>query len=241
MRWFLALLLALAFVAAHDSGVEHEEPQFCYGGETPNFKPFALPAALLVLGIICVAGWQFSRKAFLIPFAVFFLIAGMALLWFAMELNSESIYFGAVGDTHEHADFAVMVNNQVVDFTNEYYLSFIGQERSRFVHLHEPNNVVHVHASGVTWDYFFRTINITLDDACLQVRDNSVCGATFIINGETVSTLKTPIRDGDRALFHYGQGNASAFFTQAVGDESCLYSGTCPERGVVTGCAVVPS
>jgi hypothetical protein len=134
-----------------------------------------------------------------------------------------------------------MVNNQLVDFSDERYLTTLERQNSRYVHLHDPDNVVHVHASGVTWEYFFRTINVTLDSSCLWVRGEPLCKATFMRNSTIVpGLLEQEIQEGDRALFHFGAGNVSIFFEQAVGNRSCLHSGTCLERGYLPGCRSGP-
>jgi hypothetical protein len=91
------------------------------------------------------------------------------------------------------------------------------------------------------WAYFFKSINVPVDDECLRLKNESICGAVFIINDIRIDTLNTPIHDGDKALFHYGGGNVLKFYNEAVGDYACMYSHTCPERGYYTDCAVTES
>lgn len=235
----LAILL-VPLAAAHETGVPHEEPQVC-GPSEPGAEGdwlFLIPLAAGIGLLLLTQLTAVPFKSLLALLALLFLIGGMWVLWVDLEINQDTIRFGAPGSAHLHADFQLMLNNQIVDLTDERYLSIQGQMLSDYVHLHHVDSVVHVHAENVTWRYFFKTINVPVDDECLRLRNESVCNATFIVNGERIGTLDTPISDGDRALFHYGGGNALGFFEEAVGNESCLYSHTCPERGFYTDCAV---
>jgi hypothetical protein len=242
MRWYLLfLLLLLPIAAAHDEGPPHEEPApaSCMPTDTVKLEYDWLIGTLIIIGALLLATRVLLPRTLAFVFIICALLLFAGALWLSylvLEINPQSAAFGRPGSTHLHADFQIMLNNQLVDLSNEYYFTYPEHTRSRFVHLHEPNYVVHVHATNVTWQYFFETLNLTMDGDCMSVRGVPLCDATFIVNGQEITTLNTPIRDGDQALFHYGAGNASLLFAQAVGNESCLYSGTCPERGIVTGC-----
>jgi hypothetical protein len=237
MRYALyaCIFLTLTTLVLADGDTEASQ---CFPTETEDITTFAIPYGLILFGIALIALWHIrGTPLFIAIFGALFIIFGLGILWFNLELNSETVHFGVMGSAHHHADFAVVINNKPVDFTNDYYLSYLGHVRSRYVHLHNPDNVIHIHAQGVTWEYVFRTLNVTMNDKCIQAKDTSYCQAGFVINGRQVNTLGTPVNDGDRALFHFGEGNASLLFDQAVGDKACLYSGTCPERGVMVGCS----
>lgn len=211
---------------------------------TPNSLLDPTNVAIVVILIMAGTGFlllgttQAGNVTNLLRIAgVIFLLFAVVYSLFALEVNTSTINFGAPGSARAYADFSVMVNNQLVDFTSMHYMSYKGEERSVYVQINAPDSVVHVYATGVTWKYFFHTLGVTMNDTCLSVQGKDICGATFLVNGKPVSSLDIPIHDGDRALFHYGTGNASVFFEQAVGNNSCLYSGTCPERGVLNGCS----
>jgi hypothetical protein len=247
-KYLLVLLCLLTSVHAHAADLHEngsnatEMLNVTAGAAAPQCLPYEasdsgrshIIIGLLLLGallLVLQSRYYATKPSMLLFGALFVFGVALTLYWFEVELNTESSKFSNTGVAHDHADFQVMVNNQLVDFTNDVYMSYPGHTLSRYIHLHHIDNVVHVHASGVTWNYFFETLEVPMNDTCITVQGTPICNATFLVNGEPVST------PGDRALFHYGTGNASAFFTQAVGDMSCVYEGTCPERGIAVGCA----
>ncbi len=199
-------------------------------------------ALSLALGLACLALGSYKNSTLFYGGAAIFLGFFLGYSFVLAEINSQSLHFGLPGSAHRHADFAVMIDNQLVAFTDEYYLSTATEQKSLYVHLHDLDSVVHVHATGVTWKYFFESINVTMNPYCLDVRGTPVCNATFVRNGVVEALLLSEeIQEGDRALFHFGQGNATNFYFQAVGTNSCLHSGTCPERGFLPGCSSTPT
>ena len=125
---------------------------------------------------------------------------------------------GAYGSSHEHADFKVYVNDKAVNFSQEKYMSpgvegvDCGNDTTKLAHLHNMDGgLVHKHARGVTWAYFFSTLNMNLTDSCL-VLDNGTgyCNGNgkrweYSVNGDAVSSIKDlEIHDKDRVLITYG-------------------------------------
>ncbi len=125
---------------------------------------------------------------------------------------------GAPGSTHEHADFKVYMNGAAYNFSQEKYMSALspnGEDNcgngTALAHLHDVDgDVVHKHATGVTWGYFFSTLNMSMDGACFTL-DNGAryCNSgnaawRYFLNGrETGSLAATEMHDLDRALFTY--------------------------------------
>ncbi len=257
MKWIVLLaIMLLPLAAAHtaedpnSTTHDHEElVDQCMGYDPVDDQNTYISVTLLLLGSGLIISNFFLKKkkqkiTKLVLLGVGLLLVIISGIWamLFLELNRESLSYGMPGSAHEHADFQLAINNQLVDFTNDYYLSYLGHERSRYVHLHEPDNVVHKHSTGVTWGYFFETLNVTLNGECISVRGSDICNATFIRNGEIIpNLLSQEIHEGDRALFHYGSGDAMFYFPYVVGNESCRHSGTCPERGTIKGCNGEPS
>ena len=125
---------------------------------------------------------------------------------------------GAPGSAHEHADFRVYMDGVAYNFSQEKYMaakSPNGEDNcgngTALAHLHDMDgDVAHKHATGVTWGYFFSTLNMSMDGACFILDNGTIyCNAgnakwRYFINGSEVSPLSTTeIRDLDRALFTY--------------------------------------
>jgi hypothetical protein len=155
--------------------------------------------------------------------------------------------------THMHANFAVFINGQQVDFS-PYMIGEDDTPKSDNVHLHVPRpDVVHVHTTLTTWDVFFTSIGfqltdpsfagITLDRTCLVMPDKTkLCsqqgGNTwkFIANGVPVDGLAdVNIGDLDRMLFSYGPETVEQVMeTQfpKVNNTACIVSELCLDRVV---------
>lgn len=143
-------------------------------------------------------------------------------------------------EIHEHADFAVYLDNIKYNFSQEKYMEIISQ-----IHMHDLNgNIIHKHANNVTLGLFFSSLSMSFNSTCF-VLDNftEYCSnPKFYVNGlENKEYDKYQINDLDRILISY---NSNATFDM-VSNDSCIYSYKCPERGsppeesnctVETGC-----
>lgn len=146
------------------------------------------------------------------------------------------------GKTHEHADLAIVIDGEPLDLRGERFQSKEGQVRSDFTHLHDGNGtVVHKHAIGVTWGYFFWTIGLPLYGDCMVGPDGvKRCdrGAdrwVAVANGQVTENLRdVEVRDLDRVMLWYGDeatDHITGHFEQIVTRDACIASKTCPERG----------
>lgn len=134
---------------------------------------------------------------------------------------------GKYGSEHSHADFKVYVNNAAIDFTQPQYQEHSGHSgneseeigcgnESQLAHLDNGDgDVVHKHATGVTWGYFFTELFMNMTNDCL-VLDNgaSYCNSgsarwRFFANGKETGPLKdAEIHDLCRVLFTYNATDA---------------------------------
>jgi hypothetical protein len=221
---FGVLLLSLAF-----SGLAH-------GGNTfwQNYDWYILGAGLVLLVYVL---FKLTKKLLVLGLIIAaIVIAGNIVL----ERNTSEI--GVVGDIHYHTDFAMYIDGQRYNFSQEKYMSTDNTSLSNFVHLHDLNGkVIHKHASGVTLGFFFETLGMKLNDTCLQLDDGtSFCNEEnkewkMYVDGEHNDEFaEYDLQDEDRILLSYGEDSEEEIQKQidAVSDEACIYSETCPERGV---------
>ncbi len=145
-------------------------------------------------------------------------------------------------EVHVHADFIIYVNDQKIDLASEKYQSSTKQILHKNVHLHDgDDNVVHRHAEGITFAEFLSSVGFNLTNECLT--DDA--GTTFCSDIDKVLTLyvnkvpKTIIteyipQEEDQVLLYYGTRDNPKLseYLGSITDESCIFSGTCPERGI---------
>lgn len=143
---------------------------------------------------------------------------------------------------HVHADFHIIVNDEQIDLSDDMYMTTAGQELSDSVHLHDNNgDVEHIHAEGLTFAEFLDSLGFTLTDACLTLDtgEEYCSGETeevlLYVNGELYTDpISTYVpEDEDRVLLYYGEATNENLDTylEAIPNDACYYSGTCPERG----------
>lgn len=151
----------------------------------------------------------------------FILIGAVAAILFMAIIR----YFAVTTahNTHYHANFALFLNGQRVDFSQPKYSEdipscvtdeeILPQQR---VHLHENNpDIVHVHHSGVTWGHLLANLGFTLgpnhliDDQGNIYQKNDSQKLSFIINGKvTANPYNTKIENEDRLLIDFGTESA---------------------------------
>jgi len=142
---------------------------------------------------------------------------------------------------HVHADFHIVVRDTLVDLSGDTFQTTSQQELHDHAHLHDNNgDVKHIHAQGVTFAEFLASLGITLTDTCLTL-DNKYCSneseeiLLFVDNELYTQPISQYIPvDDERILLYYGAYDLETIqpFLDAVPDDACYYSGTCPERGV---------
>lgn len=217
------LFLLLAF-----SGLAH-------GGSTlwQKYDWYIIGAGLVLLVYVL---FKITKKLLVLGFIIaVVVIAGNIIL----ERNTPEI--GVVGDIHYHAGFAMYINGQRYNFSQEKYMSTENKTLSNFAHLHDLNgNIIHKHASGVTLGFFFETLGMELNDTCLILDDGtSYCNdgnkeLKMYVDGEhNDESAEYDLQDEDRILLSYGDELDQEIQKQidSVSKDACLYSEACPEKG----------
>jgi hypothetical protein len=120
---------------------------------------------------------------------------------------------------HYHANWAVFVEGARLDLTDDRYMEDVArcsvdpaQQRPQDrVHMHEGNDdIVHVHAPGVTWGHLLANLGFGVGDDYLEIdagRYTTTPDRTlkFIINGSPVRSIRNrPVGNEDRLLISYG-------------------------------------
>lgn len=142
---------------------------------------------------------------------------------------------------HEHADFAVYLDGEQLDFTPAKYQSSKDNPLDPDAHLHDGNgDVTHKHRKGITLGYFFNTLGMKFDNQCFVTDDGrEYCNTAdkklkMYVNGkENIVFGNYEFSDLDRILISYGSEDETGIKAQinSVTDTACMYSEKCPERG----------
>jgi len=153
---------------------------------------------------------------------------------------------------HTHADFAVFLNGQKLNFSKKEFMSKEtcgkpGEEHkidlnteegmAEAAHLHDLNgNVVHFHHENATLAMFFGNIGFSLSKDCLETKENKYCNTDFkklkvFANGLQVINIENYVpKDLDKLLVTYGEESASEVRAQneQITSQACIYSKKCP-------------
>lgn len=143
---------------------------------------------------------------------------------------------------HIHTDTLMIINDEIIDKSDPKYMSSIEQILHPDAHFHdESDNIMHLHAEGISLGEFYGSLGFTLTDTCLTVPGNEPNCTNeanelllFINSTPTTSIASYVPSDNDRLLIYYGVPDADTIptYLEQITDESCIYSGTCPERGM---------
>ena len=114
---------------------------------------------------------------------------------------------GKLGDEHEHASLLVRIFGDKFDFDSPAY-----QIKSSWIHFEDSDGTtIHRHSSGVTLDYLFANIGISIDNECYKFPDgrqfctNEDYSLKYFINHEPVKDINDYVLEqGDRILITYG-------------------------------------
>jgi predicted small lipoprotein YifL len=112
----------------------------------------------------------------------------------------------------------------------------------KYLHLHDGNgHIMHRHKPGLTVADFFKTLQIDISGSCYTsfepMADGQVCGSDpfrMFVNGMERAALdmKYDFADGDHILITNAVDPAEVQKElNAMTDDACMYSKTCPERG----------
>ncbi|MCA9360263.1 hypothetical protein H6785_01375 [Candidatus Nomurabacteria bacterium] len=143
---------------------------------------------------------------------------------------------------HVHTDFRIYIEDEQLDLSADKYKTTAKHEHGYETHLHDnEGGVEHIHAENVSFASFLDSIGLKLTDDCLTTddqkeycRDESNVLEMFV-NGEQIDTISEYIPvDEDRILLYFGEPNNPKIedYINEIPSDACLYSGTCPERGV---------
>lgn len=179
--------------------------------------------------------------AFLLGLAIS-VTAGYLYTTYNAETTHPVGYADSPEEVHVHSDFIVFIDGATYDFTEDKYQTTSAQQKHAHVHLHDNvGHIIHRHDHGVTLGDFFSSLDFTLTDECITTDT----GETFCtddanelvlyVDGIPTTTIASHVnRERERLLLYYGDPNPDVFneLLEQVTDEACIYSGTCPERGI---------
>lgn len=153
---------------------------------------------------------------------------------------------------HTHADFAVWVLGEKVDFSDAEYMSGTSTDEethdeedeylNKYLHLHdEVGHVIHRHKPGLTVGEFLRSIDIEKAQSCLSLESQwnacegsptGVAWRMFVNGEERPFDLQYVFNDTDHILFIFTKDESEIRQAlEEMTDDACLYSKTCPWRG----------
>lgn len=167
---------------------------------------------------------------------LFVILAAGIILLFSGCISTE------YQDFHVHADFAVFMNGQKMDFNSMAFMSDATQALDPIVHLHDGNpNVIHYHAQNISLQRFFNSLDMKWQNNCFNLGQGPACddvasGKTWrlYVNGQLHTQKENYIaKDLDRILITYGNETPEQLQQQinSVTDMACIQSAKCPERG----------
>ncbi len=201
----------------------------------------AFSSVSVVTNSLLLKGFHPLRRNWLSDAAPIFMAVGFTALFLGFaKLSSATVTAVNPDPNHSHADFAVSIDSQLIDFSNEKYMSNEEKHLSKYFHLHDGmGTLIHRHQPGLTLGDFFSSLNITLSKDCVTLDDRqALCteGTSrwrMVVNGE--ERLLDPsfvFEDTDKILLTYSASD-TLWETewQNMTDDACLYSRTCPSRG----------
>ena len=126
---------------------------------------------------------------------------------------------GNIGTTHIHASILVKIFGDKFDFSKPDY-----QIKSAYIHFEgQDGDTIHMHATGVTLEFLFESLNIDIADDCFMIPDkrafctNDEYLLKFYVNGEQVDSINDyVISQDDRILISYGPGDVKEIREQVV-------------------------
>ena len=198
---------------------------------------------LLLIVIVFKKKISLENKAITLGVATVFLVgSGLMSYYLANTFEPKN------GSVHEHANIAMVVKDIPMDFRSDKYQSFDGHVISDFVGFYDGNgDVVHKNASGITWGYFLWSLGLPIKMNCITQPDgeklcnNQTDKWTTLVNGKVVDNLRnTEIHDLDRLFLYYGSEELATLKerSQSIPDTACMYSGKCPEKGLILNCSL---
>lgn len=149
---------------------------------------------------------------------------------------------------HTHADFAVWIDGQQLDFSGPEFMSGTSDENDpdheknhKYLHLHDGNgHVIHRHKNGLTLGEFFSSLSWSgsgyrgniyhLADS--PAGDEGYTVRLFVNGIENAKGASYVFNDGDHILITNATDDAEVKHELSLmTDDACLYSKTCPWKG----------
>lgn len=203
----------------------------------------AFSSVSVVANSLLLKRFKPGRRDWLSTLAPVIMTIGFSILFILFaRLSTEVPLWAANPDPdHTHADLAIVIDGKKFDLSAERYMSTEERALHPAFHLHDGNgDVIHRHKPGIDLASFLQSIGFTTNDHCLTPPDGaSTCdgdGKTWrmVVNGgERALDLSYVFQDLDRILLSYGPTGVSRESDWShVTDEACLYSRTCPSRGL---------
>lgn len=174
-------------------------------------------------------------------------ISGLAVLslagcWRQFQSNPDP--------NHTHADFAVWINGDRINFSQDKYMSGLSTDESThdeadeahhaYFHLHDGNgDVIHRHKPDLTIGEFFDSLGFHMQKTCFRLDTGvEICNAAgkewkMFVNAELRDFDPAyAFQDMDHILLTYGatEEQLKREF-EAMTDDACKYSKTCPWKG----------
>ncbi len=143
---------------------------------------------------------------------------------------------------HIHADVVMVINDEQIDLSDTQYMSATGHILHADAHFHDgSDDIMHVHAEGIQLAEFYGSLGFSLTDTCITPPSgNTSCTndderLILFVNGIEAATVGSYVpQDSDQILIYYGSPDSPRIteYQARITNESCIYSGTCPERGL---------
>lgn len=144
-------------------------------------------------------------------------------------------------EIHVHSDFLLVLGGQTFDLSDDRYQSTTYDVKHPAFHLHDGvSTMLHRHAEGITMQEFLESLNFVVSKGCLSTDSgNQYCAddsnkLAFYANNDKVDDWQNYVnQQEDQLLLYHGPKDQEVVWgwLDKVTDESCIYSGTCPERG----------
>lgn len=133
---------------------------------------------------------------------------------------------------HVHADFAVFVNGQQINFSDNRY-----DAADPRIHIHVRNfaggSVLHVHSEAGSLGLFFVSVGMHLNSTCFSYDGYDYCSNVthsmkFFVNGLPRSEFGDYVpNDLDRILVSYGNEDDLTAQMGSVTNYACVFSNEC--------------
>ena len=167
--------------------------------------------------------------------------------------------FPIYNSIHIHADFAIYIDGEKINFNDDLYQSTNKVARHQFQHLHDnQDEVLHIHAKYQSIGDFFSSLEFSLEEDCLyiQAKKMNVCkdeGLKLFVNGKKYKRNYSSYvpKDLDEFLLtNSTQENEIQKQISNITDKACIHSEKCKNTtgekiiescGVGTdGCSTLP-